>query len=269
MKITIIFILTFLFINDSFAQQENEILKEANLLYNSEKASWHGTDIFLEQFPSKKYQIGGYVSMSTNKTRSCLFYDQNEEPNLLAKITFNKEFDLDKVKVDTLKRKLNKKELDLFQIKNRAMTEINRDTLFKQFENTNFNIVPIITRKSRKVYILTGSKLSGVVVLGNDYLITFDKKNMIKNKKPLHKNILTFDYNEKTKDVVSMHSHVQSTGNLITPTDLCTLMLYGDYLNWKQHIVISKKNVSLWNFENKKLLILTRKAWDKIYGTDN
>ncbi|PCJ95913.1 MAG: hypothetical protein COA50_08120 [Flavobacteriaceae bacterium] len=268
MKITITLVFTFLFINFSLAQQENEILEEANLLYNSEKASWHGTDIFLEQFPSKKNQIGGYISMSTNKTRSCLFFDQNEEPNLLAKITFNKEFDLDKVEIDTLKRKLNKKEMDLFYIKNRALIEINRDTLFKLFENTNFNIVPIITKKSKKVYILTGSKLSGVVVLGNDYLITFDKNNIVKTMKPLHKNILTFEYNEKTEDAVSMHSHVHSTGNLITPTDLCTLMLYGDYVNWKQHVVLSKKNVSLWDFDKKKLLILTRKAWDKIYGTD-
>lgn len=60
-----------------------------------------------------------------------------------------------------------------------------------------------------------------------------------------------------------MHSHLESTGNHITSTDVCSLMLYGNYVNWKQHIVLCDKNVSLWDFNNKNLIILTKKAWKK------
>jgi hypothetical protein len=41
-----------------------------------------------------------------------------------------------------------------------------------------------------------------------------------------------------------MHNHLHETGDLITSTDICTLMLYGKIYNMKQHFVISEKYVS-------------------------
>ncbi len=269
MKLTLTLICTLLLFNTSFGQTEDEILAEAYLLYNSEKASWNGTDIFLENFPEKRNLIGGYFSYTENNMHSCVFFDQNEIPNLLAKITFNNIFDVQSAEIDTTKRKLNTVEMDLFTIRKIALKEMNQDTLFKRYNNTNLNPIPIITNKSRKVFVLTGPQISGVVILGNDYLLTFDKNNNLKSKKSLHKNIIPIEYNEETKGAVTMHRHLKSTGNLITSTDLCTIMLYEGYADWKQHIVISKKNVSIWDCEKDKLLIMTRKAWDKISKHQN
>jgi len=159
--------------------------------------------------------------------------------------------------------------MDLCIIRKIALQEMNQDTLFKRYNNTNLNPIPIITNNSRKVFVLTGPQISGVVILGTDYLLTFDKNNKLKSKKSLHKNIISIEYNEDTKGAVTMHSHLKSTGDLITSTDLCTIMLYEDYADWKQHIVISKKNVSLWDCEKDKLLIMTRKDWDKISKHQN
>lgn len=264
MKLIIFLLGSFLFFNTSFGQKEDEILAEATLLYNSEKASWNGTDIFLEKFPEKRSLIGGYISYSEIDSHSCIFFDQAETPNILAKITFDDNFDLHSAKIDTSKRKLNKSEMDLFRIRKIALKEISQDTLFKRYDKTNFNPIPIITKKSRKVFVLTGPQVSGVVILGNDYLLTFDKNNKLKSKKSLHKNIIPIEYNDETKDAVTIHSHLESTGDLITSTDLCTIMLYGKYAQWKQHVVISDKNVSIWDCKKDKLLIMTRKAWEKI-----
>lgn len=269
MKLTIIILSTLLFINNAFSQTEDEILAEAYLLYNSEKASWNGTDIFLEKFPEKRNLIGGYFSYTENNQHSCVFFDQAENPNLLAKITFNDGFNIEQAKIDTITRKLNVLEKDLFTIRKIALNEMNQDTLFKQYDNTNLNPIPLITNKEKKVFVLTGPQVSGVVILGNDYLLTFDKKNKLKSKKSLHKNIIPIEYNAETKDAVTMHSHLKSTGDLITSTDLCTIMLYEKYANWKQHIVISSKNVSLWDCEKDKLLIMTKKAWEKIAEHQN
>ncbi|MNU05318.1 hypothetical protein D3C72_2500730 [compost metagenome] len=41
-------------------------------------------------------------------------------------------------------------------------------------------------------------------------------------------------------------------------------MLYCPYTGWKSHIVISKKNVSIWNCEKNDLLVLTTEAWENI-----
>ncbi|MEO1652629.1 MAG: hypothetical protein AAFU64_03705, partial [Bacteroidota bacterium] len=59
-----------------FAQSEEEILAEAYRLYYSEKASWHGTDLFLENFSHKREEIKGYFSYSTNQEHHCIFYDK-------------------------------------------------------------------------------------------------------------------------------------------------------------------------------------------------
>lgn len=264
MKFTIIFLCTFLFIQHAFSQSQDEILAEAYLLYHSEKASWNGTDIFLERFPEKRDLIRGYLSYSEGDSHSCIFFDKADDPNLLAKITFTRDFDIEKAKVDTVSRKLSLLEKDLYTIRQKALIEITEDTLFKQFQNTNLNPIPIITEKEKKVYVLTGPEVSGYVILGNDYLLTFKKNNKLKEKKALHKNIIPIEYNEETQDAVTMHSHLKSTGDLITATDICTIMLYEKYASWKQHYVISDKNVSLWDCKKDELLVLTRKAWDKI-----
>ncbi len=267
MKVLISILSLFFFIENSFCQDKlirDKVLAEAYLLYNSEKASWNGTDIFLEKFPQKRELIGGYLSYSERDLHNCIFFDKSEDPNLLAKISFNGSFNIEKAKIDTVQRKLNRLEKDLFTIRQVTLKEINQDTIFKTYKNTNLNPIPIIINKEKKVFVLTGPQISGVVVLGNDYLLTFNKNNKLKNKKAIHKNIIPIEYNEKTDDAVTMHTHLESTGDIITSTDLCTLMLYKDYLNWKQHIVISNKKVSLWGFDNEHLMIMAKKAWEKI-----
>ena len=253
MKLVIIILSTLLFINNDLGQTKEDILAEAYLLYNSEKASWNGTDIFLEKFPEKRNLIGGYLSYTEDNLHSCVFFDKAENPNLLAKITFKDDFNIEQVKIDTVSRKLNVIEKDLFTIRKIALNEINQDTLFKRYNNTNLNPIPIITSQEKKVFVLTGAQVSGVVIFGNDYLLIFDEKNKLKSKKSLHKNIIPIEYSADTKEAVTMHSHLKSTGDLITSTDLCTIMLYEKYASWKQHIVISDRNVSLWDCEEDNL----------------
>ena len=248
------------------SKAEEKVLAEAWLLYNSEKASWHGTDLFFERFPQKEGRIGGYFSYSEEKVHKCVFFDNDENPNVLATIAFDDNFIPEAASVDTISRKLTILEKDLFIIRQKAFEEIKTDTLFKFYKNTNPNLIPLITGKEKKVYILTGPTVNGVVVFGNDYLLEFDKKNNLSSKKALHKNIIPIEYNEETEGATTIHNHQESTGDLITATDVCTLMLYGTYTNWKSHIVMSKNNVCIWDCSTSQLVVLTRDAWQKMYG---
>lgn len=57
MEISIFTLSLVLFINNVYAQlkkDKEKILAEAYLLYNSEKASWNETNIFLEKFLKKR-----------------------------------------------------------------------------------------------------------------------------------------------------------------------------------------------------------------------
>jgi hypothetical protein len=255
-----------LFGQDDLQKTEASITAEGKRLYKSEMASWYGTDIFLEKFKDRRENLGGYFSYSENDMNTCLFFSKGDQPKVIGSITFDNSFKVDQAKVDGQTRDFTRYEEAIYLIRKKALAEISSDTLFKTYQNTNLNIVPLYDSSSRRVYVLTGPTVNGVVVFGNDYLITFDNANNLIAKKRLHQNIIPLNYGqEKGKvEVASMHSHLPETGDMITATDICTLMLYEKFPKWQQHVVMSGKYVSIWDCEKDTLAILTRQAWEKI-----
>ena len=256
-----------LFVTLLTAQNTDEIMAEARLLYNSEKASWNGTDILLEHYPDRMERTGGYFSYTSDEGRHvCVFYDRQEEPKIHTSFSFDDTFLPETVKVDTLTRAMSPLEKDLYEIRVGAIkVAYSVDPMFKHYEDMNYNYIPLIDGNDKKVYILTGPTKPGVIVFGNDYLITFNKKNRVKKKKSLHNNIIVMDYGNREEQIITgIHSHLKSTGELITVTDVCTLMLYCPYTGWESYYVMSEKYVSIWQCETSELLVMERKAWDKI-----
>lgn len=100
-----------------------------------------------------------------------------------------------------IEREFTKTENDLYEIRKIALTEINSDALFKTYKNTNLNLIPLINGKDKKVYVLTGPTNSGVVIFGNDYVLTFDNNNKLLIKRQLHKNIIPVYYGEKEEKI--------------------------------------------------------------------
>jgi len=134
-----------------------------------------------------------------------------------------------------------------------------------QYENTSLNFIPVITKKEKKVLIVTGPQTSGVVLLGNDYVLKYNKRNKFKSKKKIHNTLIELPYGTKDNEnrtVATMHSHVVTP--YITSTDICTLLLYKDYVGWKTHYVIGKKYVTIFDLEKEALAVMTTKAWKKI-----
>lgn len=241
----------------------SKITEEGKTLYKSEMASWYGTDIFIKKYKEKE-KIGGYLSYSENEISRCIFYSKDEKPKVIGTMNFDLTFNIENAKTDLNERELSKTEFDLFEIKKAASEIINSDTIFKSYNNTNFNLIPIINGKEKKVYVLTGPKKNGVIIFGNDYLLNFDKNNKLLNRKQLHRNIIPIEYGEKDEIESTMHSHTEETGDFITSTDICTLMLYAKFAKMKQHYVISKNYVSIWDCQKENLAVLTRNAWEKI-----
>jgi hypothetical protein len=268
-KILITFInLTFCIIafgQDKIEKATSAIVDEGKQLYKSEMASWYGTDIFLEKFGDRRENIGGYFSYTNNGVSKCIFFSKSETPKVIGTISFDSTYNVNTAKADGSERDFTTNELDLYTIRKIALAEINSDTLFKTYKNTNLNLIPLIDKGEKKVYVLTGPKNNGVVIIGNDYLLTFDKKNNLIKKKQLHKNIIPIKYTEEKDEAVTMHTHLKETGDYITATDICTLLLYEKFAKWKQHIVISEDYVCMWDCETDLLVTLTKKAWDNIY----
>ena len=228
-------------------------------------ASWYGTDIFLEKYKDRE-NVGGYFSYSDNNIAKCVFFSKGDTSKVIGTISFDSSYNVNNAQVDLTEREFTTNENELHLIRKIALKTINSDTLFKHYKNTNLNLIPIISNGEKKVYVLTGPKENGVVIFGNDYLLTFNANNQLVNKKQLHRNIISINYgNTKDTTVVgTMHSHLPETGDFITATDICTLMLYEKFAKWQQHYVISKNYVSIWDCNKNILAILTKQAWDNI-----
>lgn len=244
------------------------IVAEGKLLYKSEMASWHGTDLFLENYKDRE-NIGGYFSYTDNDIAKCIFFSKAQNPKVIGTISFDSTYNVKTAKTDLTERDFTKTENELYQIRKIALDELNTnaDGLFKFYKNTNPNIIPLINGQEKKVYVLTGPQNSGVVIFGNDYLLTFDKDNKLVAKKQLHKNIIPIEYGnvEEGKEVEgAMHSHLAETGDFITATDICTLMLYEKFAKWKTHNVVSHKYLNIWNCETDQLTVIPMSTVDKI-----
>lgn len=246
----------------------DSVVAEGKLLYKSEMASWYGTDIFLERFKDRTDQIGGYFSYSEKERTKCLFFSKAENPEVLGVITFDSSYKIENAIADGAKRSFTDTERAIYEIRKRALSEINSDTMFKSYSNTNLNLIPLIENAQRKVYVLTGPQKSGVVIFGNDYLLTFDNKNKLISKRQLHKNIIPVKYSsgQNEKVIETMHTHLPETGDFFTATDICTLMLYSKFTDWERHTVISEGYVSIWDCKKNIDVALTKEAWDRIYN---
>jgi hypothetical protein len=273
MKVIIVFgLLTLTCSTRSWGQNKDlmkiadSISNEGKALYKSEWTSWYGTDIFSGKCKERRAMSGGYISYDTGQGLNNIFFSKGQNPVVLATISFGYDLNSNNYKLDTVNRKFSPVESELYTIRQTALAEINKDTLFKRYNHTSLNLVPIIHNNSKRVYVLTGAEVNGVVILGNDYLIDFDQNNSIVSKKRLHKNIIPIEYGKDSSNVVvaSMHTHLPESGEFITATDICTLMLYDKFTTWNQHIVMSKNFTSIWDCKKNMLAILTKEAWEKM-----
>lgn len=265
-KLLYIFILlqitTITFAQDDLSKLTAPIVEEGKKLYKSEMASWYGTDLFIAKY---KYRdnIGGYFSYSIDTDNICIFFSKTENPKVIGTITFDSTYNIETAGLNLNEREFTQNEKDLYEMRKVALKAMTSDTLFKVYKNTDLNLIPIITDTERKVYVLTGPKQSGVVIFGNDYLLTFDNTNTVIDMKQLHKNIIPINSDNKDAET-TMHSHLPETGDFITATDICTLLLYEKFTSWQQHNVVSQKYLSIWNCKTDELTVLSMDAVKKI-----
>lgn len=263
-----LFILLATIINaQDFKIRAKEIQEEGIELYRSEMASWYGTDVLKANY-DKMENVAGYFSYIDDRVPKCVFFSKDNK--ILATVSFPANYNPRDAKVDLNERDFTAKELDYFTIRQAANEKVKTDTIFKHYNNTSINLIPIITKDNvKKVYALTGPSVDNIVIFGNDYLISFNDKNEVKNIEKLHKGIIIQSMkDEKVENTISgLHSHVLENWQTITPTDICTLMLYYKFTNWEEYFVVSKEFVSMWRNKTNNLVIMSEKDFKKMAET--
>jgi hypothetical protein len=247
-------------------RQEQAVVDEGIRLYESEMASWNGTDLFVARYPDEMDRTGGYFSYAQGDRIICLFYSDETDPDVIATISFDKSFNPKKAKVDKKDRAFTPHETTIYTIRKKALEELRTDTMFKRYEHTNFNLIPLVNGGEKKVYVLTGPTQTGVMLLGNDYLLTFDADNSLTSKQKLHHSLIPFPYDDEESTAETktpMHTHLPSTGEMLTPTDICTIMLYQDFAKWESHVVVTEKHMCVWTCKSRSMALVPRPGADE------
>ncbi|MBC7384058.1 MAG: hypothetical protein H7296_13920 [Bacteroidia bacterium] len=248
-------------------QTQEEIIDEGTKLYRNELTSWNATDYFSENYAEKSDEIGGSFSYADSNMMKCVFFSKSTKPTVIATVSFDTTIDIKSAVIDKKERIFTKYENELYTLQLNSIIAVASDNIFfKRYNNTSLVMVPLIDAFSKRVYIMTGVKQSCLVIFGNDYLIAFDENNKITYKKHLHKNIIPL---ECAKDITvdnnnvpgTMHIHNVDAGNLPTPTDICSLMLYSKQANWKKHTVFAPDSVCIWNCETSHLTVMSKEEW--------
>lgn len=271
-RITIIIILISSFVAFSQSDEVQKIENEGKLLYRMEMASWYATDYMFANLSYKTDSLGGYLSYENeNNNITTIFYNRFDSLEVIIRFEFDSIPKPEPISVVTTNSRATEKEEDLIMIsidtRNRAYSSEN--DFFKFYDKTGLNFIPLINENKRCVFVLTGPRESGYIIIGNDYKLEYNDENELIGKTKLHNSMIKIPYKSDIEgDAAKWSFHTHIVTEYITSTDICTLLMYKEFVEWEQHIVMNDKQVSLFDLERESLFTLTREAWERIYSND-
>lgn len=249
---------------------KKEIVKEGTLLYRYEMAALIGAQVFWGTTYKDQSFVGGYITYIKNDSTYCVFYSSGPTSRVIGTMILDKDLSPETVVNSMTERDFTPVEKELYTLRKLTEAAMHTDTIFNYYANVEYHLIPVIAGGKRKVYMVTKSRDGGTMLLGNDYLLTYNVKGQITDRKHLHKHINTMKFGKggvlDTLFTGGAHSHIDEPNEFMTATDVCTLMMYSIDPFWKEHYVISAHYVNVWDFRKKELRIYTRQEWEKMYG---
>lgn len=148
-KLLIIFIGITAFGQSNLDKETAKIVDEGKMLYNSEMASWYGTDIFIELYKNSE-NIGGYFSYTDNDVPKCIFFSKDKKPKVIGTINFEPKIKLETAKADLKEREFTKNELDYYELRKEAMNIIYSDTILNIIIIRVLMLFQLLIKKKKK-----------------------------------------------------------------------------------------------------------------------
>jgi|GEM_PF-3155507 len=253
---------------------QTDILQDGLALYQMERASWVGTDLLMADKPDMS-QLKGYVSYIMGDSVRCVFFRAGSSEQAPPLVQYSYTFPRNRVnaaavRTTTTPRPVNAVEQRKWEqrlaVKDELATNQALGSPYRLPAKTALNIVLLDKSKTTYAYLLTGPQTSGLVPIGNDFLLTLDSKtNKVKLAERLHNSYLPLGA-DTIKHITSIaHTHLPAHP-YITPSDICSTLLYHDQVPAQQHYVMGKGFISLldMNQAEPRLIIFTKEAWDRM-----
>lgn len=234
----------------------DSIIKEGRTLYLYEKVSWNGTDEYRAKATNKDvmgqfvYKDGDYFnSIFFQKADSTCRFEYRFDTNTLLATT-----------TDSI-RKLTPTELAWIAKRDVFMKTVNDyidslTILDPSFGTLNAEIIPINEHITR-LYLIQGTSKNGIIPMGNDYSFDFNNDNHLVQFRRYHRSFIPINMPEGLEVRSFTHSHL-ADNPYITPTDICTFLLYGrDIYKMKEFSILSLAYGCTFIFSDEKNMIMT------------
>jgi len=246
---------------NAMQEEVKRISAEGKQLYYTEMGTRVATPLFEAKYKGKE-KAEGVVAYTVNDKVHCVYYSGGEKARALATLDFDTLFTAEKVIENFTPGDLTEVEKNLIQIRTKAKQLANTDAQLRKADGCRFLFIPVQYQNKYWVYLIPESETDGRVVFGNDFLLEFDQKGNFKEKKSLHPNTIILKYGKEADPGQDpnggTHVHYPETGDLITATDCCILMLNSKKAGWKQHSVISQNYISFFNCQNNEFIAIPK-----------
>lgn len=254
-----------------FKKISTDILNEGKNLYLLEQSAWIASDSSENKIV--KEDITGFISLFDKDIIKVLFYNKinEDEYSVIQTFKFSNSIELNYIGYDDHIRSPNNDELYFIQIKEGTYDLLdNFDMLFKEYENTGFNISIFEEDGIFKIFIMSGAQKYGILPLGNDLEFKCNKKEpIIEFVRKIHTRYIPINLNNETDNTkATVHYHADQSSKFISSTDICTILLYKNMTDIKKHIVVSDEFISVFNSEKLTLEITKKEDYNIKHHTN-
>jgi len=253
------FVVVFLFSSSSNGQDlraiADSILEEGRMLYHIELAD-RNSELELNQKYSKE-EVKHRLSYTDGRSIYTLFFTEKGK-HVRFEFTYPGLTKPSEYEIAGTKRKPSKLEKRLFKCLVKTENAIATDTTFiKPFPNFSHRKIFVVQHGKITGYVFPNSILKHVVPFGNDFQFHFSRKGKLKSIDKQHTKFLLVESNPQLEDdeqvVSGAHGHSNNYSPFMTATDVCTLLLYKQYLAWNQHVVVHDRYVSFFDLTRESL----------------
>jgi hypothetical protein len=242
--------------SQNLEQIAEEILQEGLELYRSELASWISTDSIPR--PERHKIFGYFTYRDDDRDRLISLYVDSTFQKAEFKFIFKEVGDLEiELEFQQYEVPLTEKEKRILTVRLKAqgLTSMWYQTFgYSQIVNPNIIVHKI---EPLELYVIAGAKQSGLLPLGGDLRLTFKSDGELDQMDAIHHNLLPFSTETPEEAEYMAHEHrgEKLAKEYMTSTDICTLLLYRNYLNEEKHLSVHKKHISEFYFNEPRLVI--------------
>jgi len=248
----------------AISQTGPENIKEGFLLRRLELASSFAK-IDLKSNYKSIYKSGfqDFSYQNENNEIITVIIDGFDHRQILARYKFDSIPITTPVEIKTSELLLSPTEEILIKILADATNKINNQYKgnFKPSSTSYFRAIPIISNEPKKVIVYSKSnKIGDDIVFGNDYELQYDSIYNFISLKEFHDKLTSIPFNANG-GMVTVHEH--ETSDEISSTDVCTILLNKDKIQWKQHIVLNPEYVAIFMVQEEKYILMLREEFDE------